>query len=78
LLLAGGLTPENVADAIVATQPWGVDVASGVESTPGHKDAVKLREFVAAAKAVPLLERRRPVFDRDASANRPYDWGLDQ
>ena len=51
LVLAGGLTPANVAEAIAQVHPWGVDVVTGVEATPGHKDPVKVRAFVAAAKA---------------------------
>jgi phosphoribosylanthranilate isomerase len=50
-LLAGGLTPENVAAGIAATRPEGVDVASGVEVRPGVKDAAKVAAFVAAARA---------------------------
>lgn len=50
LLLAGGLTPENVALAVQAVHPWAVDTASGVESTPGRKDPEKLRAFITNAK----------------------------
>jgi len=51
IILAGGLTPANVADAIARVRPWGVDVSSGVEAEPGRKDAVAVMRFVNAAKA---------------------------
>ena len=51
LFLAGGLSPENVAAAIAAVEPYAVDTCSAVETTPGKKDAQRMREFVIAAKA---------------------------
>jgi phosphoribosylanthranilate isomerase len=67
LLLAGGLNPENVADAIERVRPWGVDVVSGVEASPGRKDPRKLREFIQRAK-----DAEPPAYEGKDEA--PFDW----
>jgi phosphoribosylanthranilate isomerase len=67
LILAGGLTPENVAAGIRAARPWGVDVAGGVEAEPGRKDPVKMRRFISEVRAHELPDPGRP-------ADGPFDW----
>jgi phosphoribosylanthranilate isomerase len=72
VILAGGLTPDNVAEAIDRVQPWGVDVSTGVETGPGRKDARLVRDFVRNAKAA---APHRYQGDED---ERPFDWQEDE
>ena len=67
MLLAGGLDPENVAQAIAKVRPFGVDVASGVEAESGRKDPRLLRAFLKAARSVEFE-------GYDGGEHRPFDW----
>jgi phosphoribosylanthranilate isomerase len=73
LIVSAGLRPDNVAQAVRHLRPGGVDVATGVESAPGRKDPLLLRQFIANARqAYAELATRDPL--EGALAEEPYDW----
>lgn len=70
VMLSGGLNSENVAAGIQQVRPWGVDVCSGVEREPGHKDPIKLREFIATVRA----SNQTDTEDEWNPVDQPYNW----
>ncbi len=74
LILSGGLRPDNVAQAVAHLRPAGVDVASGVESAPGRKDPLLLRDFIVRARRAGAAVAARDPGTADDSAAAPYDW----
>ena len=74
LLLAGGLTAENVATAINQVAPWGVDVSSGVEKSHGYKDPIKLKRFIENARAAFEDLELVDESENKRGANQPFNW----
>jgi phosphoribosylanthranilate isomerase len=78
LVIAGGLDARNVGAAISKVKPWGVDVTSGVEASPGVKDPMKVKAFVAAAKRAEADLADATATLSQGSLDGPYDWAEDE
>jgi phosphoribosylanthranilate isomerase len=78
LVIAGGLDASNVAAAISKVKPWGVDVDSGVEASPGVKDPMKVKAFVEAAKRAASEVAEATATLSQGSFDGPYDWAEDE
>lgn len=76
LMLAGGLTADNVGEAITRVRPWGVDVSTGVERAPGRKDPTSVRRFIENARAA-FVEIEGADELASVSDDAPFDWELD-